>query len=165
MIYTLVSCMARTMRIRRTSPCPRPGSGKVGHRFLVWHRLGLSQGQEHGSRMPASQREARWHRWKAGNKALAHGELCVSAHRRRGLEGTGRRDGGQATRRSATTGRCLRPASNVTASSSRTPGLPRASRPHFPEPGISCGVPHPAFTLRHRPARGRRRPGSASTRG
>jgi hypothetical protein len=49
----------------------------------------------------------------------------LSAHRKRDLERTGRRDSGQATRRSVTIGRCLRSASDVTASSSRTPGLCR----------------------------------------
>jgi len=44
--------------------------------------------------------------------------------RRPRLQTVGRPEGRQATRRRVTMGRCLRPPSNVTTSSSRTPGLP-----------------------------------------
>jgi len=65
--------------------------------------------------------------------ALWHEEFSMSAHYDRGPGRTGERQGCQATRRSVIAGRCLRPPSNVTARSSRSPGLPLTS---------VCGVAH-----------------------
>ena len=78
-----------------------------------------------------------------------------------------RRGGARAPRRSVMTGRCFRPPSNATASSSRTPGLPLMSvcglahgdpRGHRGR-GSKRGAPAEVDFIRRRAAQGRVRTG------
>jgi len=95
---------------RFRSPFVRP---RGGARRRVSVGLGV-----HGARCGASRRQ---------HDVLLQQDFMARAHRDYGRERLGRHANRQATRRSVTTGRCLRPASNVTVSASWTPGWPMMS--------------------------------------